>query len=107
VLSFLGGAFASLFSFLICIAEWMIGAGEWLLMTTFNLLLAGLMALLGPLLSLLPVVTLPSLSLGSGASLVNYFFPLDVLVTIVAIVLPIYLALPLVLTGLRWLRVTL
>jgi hypothetical protein len=105
MLSWLSGAFGALFGFLECLLLYLVGAVEWVLVTVFNLVLAALAACLGPVLALLPSVTLPSFSLGSFVAQANYFFPIDTLMVILAIVLPIYLLLPVVRTVLRWIRV--
>jgi hypothetical protein len=106
MLSWLSGAFGALFGFLECLLLYLVGAVEWVLVTVFNLVLAALAACLGPVLALLPSVTLPSFSLGSFVAQANYFFPIDTLMVILAIVLPIYLLLPVVRTVLRWIRVS-
>jgi len=105
-LSWLSGAFSALFGFFECLLLYLVGAIEWVLITVFNLVIAALGACLGPLLALLPSVTLPSLSLGSFVAGANYFFPIDVLMTILAIALPVYLLLPIIRTVLRWLKVS-
>jgi hypothetical protein len=106
MLSWLSGAFSALFGFLECIVEFLVGAVEWVLITVFNLVIAALAACLSPILALLPSVTLPSISLGSFVANANYFFPIDTVMTILAIALPIYLLIPLIRTVLRWLKVS-
>jgi hypothetical protein len=105
MLSWLSGAFSALFGFLGCLVLYLVGAIEWVLVTVFNLVIAALGACLGPVLALLPSVSLPSWSMGSFVAQANYFFPIDTLMVILAIALPIYLLLPLIRTVLRWVKV--
>src|ERR1700761_6522321 len=101
MLSWLGSAFSALFGFLECLLLYLVGAIEWVLVSVFNLVIAALAAIVGPVLALLPSVTLPSVSLGSFVAGANYFFPVDTLFLIVGIVLPISLLLPVIRTVLR------
>jgi hypothetical protein len=104
-LDWLAGAFTALFDFCRCLVLYLVGGVEWVLVTVFNLILVALAACLGPILALLPSVSLPSLSLGSFVAQANYFFPIDTLVIILGIALPIYLLLPVVRLVFRWLKI--
>lgn len=104
--SWLANAISGLFGFLSCLVQFAVGAIEALLITVFNLVIVALAACISPILSLLPSVTLPSLSMGSFVAQANYFFPIDTLVEILAFVVPLYLLIPLIRTVFRWVRVS-
>jgi hypothetical protein len=93
-----------LVDFLICLAKWAVGALVSGIVSLVNLLLAALMALLGPLLGLLPTVNLPNLQLPDFLASVNWLFPVDQALIALGLVITVELAWPLVALGLRWLK---
>lgn len=101
----MAGLFLSLFAFLKCLMLWVVGAAMAGLAAMVNLFLVVLMALLGPLLSLLPDVQLSSIQLPSFLAWANWLFPLDQFVIATGVVLAVLVAWHLVAIGLRWLKV--
>jgi len=94
-----------LIDFLICLAKFataLLLSGITLLV---NATVAVLMALLTPLLNLLPTVTLPTLNPPSFLAWANYLFPLDQVAIAGGLVVTVLLAWPAVAVGLRWLKV--
>jgi ABC-type multidrug transport system permease subunit len=94
-----------LFSFLICLLGW--GAGLLLSLLTglINLLIAGLMLLLGPLLGLLPDVDLSRYEPPGYLAWANWLFPLDQFVIALGVVALVLVAWHVISIGLRWLKV--
>jgi len=94
-----------LFDFLICLVKYLAGTILALLIGLANLLLAGLMALLGPLLSLFPMVDLPAFSAPAWLNGANWLLPVDQFVILVPLVLILLAAWHVAQIGLRWLKV--
>jgi hypothetical protein len=94
-----------LFDFLICLAKFATGLLAAAVVGLVNLLVATLMALLGPILTLLPEVDLPTLDLPPLLAWANWLFPLDQALIAAGVILTVLLAWPVVAIGLRWLKV--
>jgi hypothetical protein len=100
--SLLGEIVKPITEFLECLAEWFIGALLALQITIFNLLIAALMAIVSPILELLPKVELEHLGLPPFLAWVNYLFPMEYFVTVVLVVLGIEFIWWAVHIALRW-----
>src|SRR3954471_17933943 len=93
---------APLFSFLTCLEKAAAGLIAFALSGLVNLFVLALMSLLGPLLALLPDVTLPTIALPSSIAEANWIFPLDQFVIALGVVATVLGAWHLVAIGLRW-----
>jgi len=93
-----------LFDLLVCLFKW--GAGLLLagIVGLVNLLIAGLMAILGPLLALLPTVDLAQVDLPPFLAWANYVFPLDQFVIATGLVVSVLVSWQLIQLALRWLK---
>lgn len=94
-----------LFDFLKCLVVFAVGALVAGLVEVFNLLIAGLMLLLGPLLAILPEVNLSEVRLPRFLAMANWVFPLDHFVIALGIVIVVLVAWHVISVGLRWLKV--
>ncbi len=94
-----------LFDFLKCLVLWAVGLVAYVLMGLVNLVLAGLMFLLSPLLGLLPTVNLEDVSLPGFLAMANWLFPLDHLVVAMGITVVLLSVWHIASIGLRWLKV--
>jgi ABC-type multidrug transport system permease subunit len=94
-----------LFSFLICLLEWGAGLLIALLTGLANLLIAGLMLLLGPLLGLLPNASLASFEVPGYLAWANWLFPLDQFAIALVVVVAVLVVWGVISIGLRWLKV--
>jgi len=101
--------FGSLFSFLKCLLLWVVGAAIAGVTALVNVIVAGLMALVGPVLGLLPTVDLGSVALPStvvdAMGWVGYFLPVTYGIAVALVVLAVQLAWVPVAAVLRWARV--
>lgn len=102
--SFLDQIFGALFDFLKCLLLYLVGAVEWVLLTVLNLLVAAAAAFLSVLLSLLPSVSLPTISPPSWLAQANYFLPLDQLALAMAVIAALLVLWPLLRMGLNWIK---
>jgi hypothetical protein len=94
-----------LFDFLICLCKFFGGLLVYLLVGAFNVLVAGLAALLAPLLALLPNVSLAEWDPPDLLAWANWLFPLDQFVIATGIVLAVLGIWHVLAVGLRWLKV--
>jgi hypothetical protein len=101
----MGALFGSLFGFLKCLLQWVVAAALAGLVTLGNLLVAALAALATLVLTLLPDVDLPTISLPPSLAWANWLFPLDQAVIAGGVVVTVLLAWIVVGVGLRWAKV--
>jgi len=94
-----------LIDFLICLAKFGVGLLLAGLVGLVNLFLAALMALLSPLLALLPEVDLGDVQPPDLLALANWLLPLDQFVLLTAVVLSLLGMWHVAAIALRWLKV--
>lgn len=94
-----------LFDFLKCLVVFAVELVAAAVMGLVNLVLAGLMFLLTPLLALLPTVQLEDVSLPGFLAMANWLFPLDHLVVAMGITAVLLGVWHVASIGLRWLKV--
>jgi len=94
-----------LFDLLLCLARFLAGLILAGLVKVLNLVILGLMALLGPILSLLPETELPTLDLPPLLAWANWLLPIDQALIALGVVLTVLAVWPLLAVGLRWLKV--
>jgi hypothetical protein len=94
-----------LIAFLICLLKWVLLSLIWVALVILNYLLKALMAVLGPLFDLLPVVDLGSVQMPTWFAAVNWFFPVLFFVQLSLVILVVLVVWRVVAIGLRWLRV--
>jgi hypothetical protein len=94
-----------LFAFLVCIVKWAVGELLYVLVWLVNGLIAGLMALFSPLIDLLPVIDLGSVTQPSWFAWVNWFFPMQFFVTLSLLIIGVLVVWRVVAIALRWLKV--
>lgn len=105
----MAGLFSALFGFLKCLLSWVVGAAIAGLTALVNVIVAGLMAVVGPALGLLPTVDLGSVALPGMVvdvmGWVGYFLPVTYGIAVALVVLAVQLAWVPVAAILRWARV--
>ena len=105
----MAGLFSALFGFLKCLLAWVVGAAIAGVTALVNLVIAGLMAIVGPALGLLPTVDLGSVALPGmvvdAMGWVGYFLPVTFGIATALVVLTVLGVWALVAAILRWAKV--
>ncbi len=95
----------SLFTFLKCLVAWAVGAIGVVIVVAVNAFIAALMFLLGPLLALLPNVSLAGTAMPGWVSAANWALPLDQFVAATGVVVAVLVVWHVISIALRWLKV--
>lgn len=95
----------SLFTFLKCVIAWAVGALVAGVTVLVNLFLAALFAILGPLLGLLPNVSLANTTAPGWLAAANWALPLDQFVIATGVIVAVLVVWHVISIGLRWLKV--